>query len=111
MSSPALSVRPDPQLDSGPQSPLGRGAERGTGEALCALTCHSWAQEARSGLEMLTGGFLGPALRMANPWAEETLGGPAVTAKASASHGARGSQDALQNVLIWSRGAGHLSEP
>lgn len=39
---------------------------------------------------------MGPALRMANSWAEETLGGFAVTAKASASRGARGSWDALQ---------------
>lgn len=46
--------------------------------------------------DLVTGGFVGPALRMANSWAEETLGGPAVTAKASASRGARGSRNALQ---------------
>lgn len=39
---------------------------------------------------------MGPAPRMANSWAEETLGGPAVTAKALASHGMRGSWGALQ---------------
>ena len=93
VSSPALSVRPDPQLDSGPQRPLGRGAEQGTGEAPRALTCHSWGPGGPFWAgDLLTGGFLGPALRMANPWAEEMLGGPAVTAKASASQGRMGAR-------------------
>lgn len=48
---------------------------------------------------------MGPLPRMANSWAEETLGGPAVTAKASASRGARGSRGALQRCPDLERGS------